>query len=64
MVQTAVRGGVPFVLKMADGNQYTVRSGDQVMVGRAHVVIMDEKQMPHVLPLITMSGINYLAKEG
>jgi hypothetical protein len=47
---------------MADGNAYEVRSRDQIMVGIAHVVIMDDKLLPHVLPLLTITGLSYLEK--
>jgi len=60
MIETAVREGVPFLVKMAEGNAYEVRSREQIMVGKAHIVIMDDKLLPHVLPLLTVTGLSYL----
>jgi hypothetical protein len=59
LIETAVREGVPFTIKMADGHSYEVRDRDKIMVGKAHVVIMDEKLLPHVLPMLTITGLSY-----
>jgi len=59
-LETALREGIPFVIKMADGEQYKVTKNHQVALGGSHVVFMDGKDLPHVLPMLTMTGISYL----
>ena len=49
---------------MADGAKYTVRERYQVAVGRTSVVAFDDKDLAHILPLLTMTGITYLKKNG
>ncbi len=56
-----MREGVPFVIKMADGNQYTVTDRAHIALGSTYAMVVDEKDLPHVLPLLTMTGISYLA---
>ncbi len=59
-VQTAINEGIPFEIKMADGLKCKVRERYQVAVGRTSVVVLDEKDRAHILPLLTMTGISYL----
>src|SRR5438105_4184521 len=61
-IETAVREGVPFVVNMADGRQYEVRSQFDIAIGKTNAVVLDERSLPHVLPLLTMTGISYLPK--
>jgi hypothetical protein len=63
-LETAVREGVPFQIKMADGEKYNVPARDRIIVGTTRVVIMDEHDIPHVLPMLTMTGITYLPPNG
>lgn len=63
-VITAKREGVPFEINMADGKAYRVDDGERIIVGRTTVIVMDEKECPHILPLLTMTGISYLKKNG
>lgn len=63
LIQTAVREGLPFTIKMADGNEYAVDSTEQIMVGKAHVVVMDRDLLPHVLPMLTITGLSYREKK-
>jgi len=63
-VETAIVEGLPFQIKMADGAKYTVRERYQVAVGRTSVVAFDDKDLAHILPLLTMTGITYLKKNG
>jgi hypothetical protein len=44
---------------MADGHAYDVDQPEQIMIGKAHVVVMDKKQLPHVLPMLTIMGLSY-----
>ncbi len=60
-VQTAIQeGGVPFVIKMADGEKYEVSDRFRVAVGNTSVILIGEDDAPHILPLLTMTGISYL----
>jgi hypothetical protein len=59
-MQIAIDEGIPFLIKMADGEKYKVTDRFKVALGRAHVVVLDKLDMPHVLPLLTMTGISYL----
>jgi hypothetical protein len=59
-LETAMREGVPFVIKMADGNQYTVTDRTRIALGSSYAMVVDENDLPHVLPLLTMTGLSYL----
>lgn len=59
-VETAVKEGIPFLIRMADGEKYEVSSQFKIAIGKSHVVIIDREDLPHVLPLLTMTGISYL----
>jgi hypothetical protein len=60
-VKIALNEGIPFAVNMADGRQYTVTNRDQVPLGPTRIVVVDEKGLAHVLPLLTVTGISYLA---
>lgn len=62
-VKLALNEGIPFVVKMADGRKYTVTDRHQVALGPTYIMLVDEKDLPHILPLRTMTGISYLAAE-
>jgi hypothetical protein len=62
-VETAVREGLPFAINMADGRQYKVADQYKIAIGATRVVVLDERDLPHVLPLPTMTGLSYLPKE-
>lgn len=59
-IQTAINEGVPFVIRMADGEKYTVTDRQRIALGGSYVMVVDDKDLPHVLPLLTMTGISYL----
>lgn len=63
-IQTAINEGLPFEIRMADGTKYRVRERYQVAVGRTSVVVFDDKDLAHILPMLTMTGITYLRKNG
>ena len=63
-IQMAINEGIPFEIKMADGAKYRVRERYQVAVGRTSVVVIDNKDLAHVLPMLTMTGLTYLKKNG
>ena len=59
-IETAIREGIPFIIKMADGEKYEVSNRYQVALGRTSVMLVGNDDMPPVLPLLTMTGISYL----
>jgi hypothetical protein len=61
-LETAIREGIPFVIKMADGEKYEVTRSHQIALGKAHAVVMDKNDLPHVLPMLTMTGLSYLKR--
>ena len=63
-LETAVREGIPFVINMADGKSYEIRRPYRVALGISQVVVLDDRDLPHILPMLTMTGISYLPKEG
>ncbi len=63
-MQTAVREGIPFQIRMADGEHYNVSDRYRVAVGKTTAIVVGEDDMPHILPLLTMTGITYLKDGG
>jgi hypothetical protein len=63
VLDTAVREGIPFEIRMADGEKYHVYSRDRIIIAGTRVVLVDDKDIPHVLPLLTMTGVTYLRPE-
>lgn len=61
-VQVAINEGIPFDIKMADGRKYRVSDRYQVALGHAAVIVIGDDDMPHVLPLLTMTGLSYLKR--
>jgi hypothetical protein len=59
-VQTAIEEGIPFLIKMADGEKYKVTDRYRIALGKDYVVMVGADDSPHVLPLLTMTGISYL----
>ena len=59
----AINEGIPFAVNMADGRQYEVRDRLSIALGPTQIVILDQHGNPHILPLLTMTGISYLPKE-
>lgn len=62
-VITAINEGIPFEIRMADGVSYIVRNKYEVAVSRTTVCVIDERGLPHVLPLLTVTGLTYLRPE-
>ncbi len=56
-VQTAIQEGIPFLIKMADGEKYAVTDRYKVALGRTTVIVVDENDSPHILPLLTIIGV-------
>jgi hypothetical protein len=63
VLETAAREGIPFRISMADGKEYVVNDQFKIALGVARVVVMDDRDLPHVLPMLTMTGVSYLPKE-
>lgn len=59
-IQTAINEGIPFLIRMADGEKYEVTDRYRIALGRTTVIVVGKNDMPHVLPLLTMTGITYL----
>jgi hypothetical protein len=59
-IRTAIREGIPFVIKMADGEKYEVSDRYRVALGKTSVIVVGANDMPHILPLLTVTGISYL----
>jgi len=59
-IQTAIKEGIPFLIRMADGEKYEVADRYQIALGQTTVIIVGKDDMPHILPLLTMTGISYL----
>ena len=47
--------GIPFLIRMADGEKYEVNDRLNIALGRTHVVVIDKRDLPHMLPLLTMT---------
>ena len=48
------------MIRMADGQKYEVTDRNRIALGRISVIVVGNNDMPHVLPLLTMTGISYL----
>lgn len=59
-IQTAIEEGIPFLIRMADGEKYKVADRYRIALGKSTVIVVGRDDMPHVLPLLTMTGISYL----
>lgn len=62
-LQTAVREGIPFAINMADGKTHEVREQWKIAIGNARIIVLDDRDLPHILPMLTMTGISYLPKD-
>jgi hypothetical protein len=59
VIETAKLEAIPFSIKMADGRQYRVDRAEQIHIAKTHVVVIDQKTLPHILPLLTITGLSY-----
>jgi hypothetical protein len=59
-IQTAINEGIRFLIKMADGEKYEVSDRYRIALGKTTVIVVGKGDMPHILPLLTMTGISYL----
>jgi hypothetical protein len=60
VIETAKKEGIPFSVKMADGREYRVNRAEQIHIAKTHIIIIDEKVLAHMLPLLTITGVSYL----
>jgi hypothetical protein len=59
---TAIREDIPFVIKMADGEKYEVTESYKIAVGKSYAMVVDKRDLPHVLPMRTMTDLSYLKR--
>lgn len=59
-VKLAIDEGIPFEINMADGKTYVVPDKYSVSLLGNTAVIVVENTLPRILPLLTITGINYL----
>lgn len=59
-VQLAMKEGYPFEIRMADGKTYHVPDEYSIALLKNTAVIVVEDGLPHILPLLTVTGISYL----
>ncbi len=60
---TAIQEGLPFEIKMADGEKYHVDDAASIAVGKTAIIVIDARDdQPHWLPLPTVTGVSYLRK--
>jgi hypothetical protein len=59
-IESAVAGGRPFALRMADGREYLVPHRDYISLPprASYVIVYDDNGHFTVLPLLTMTGFN------
>ena len=58
-IETAIKEGIPFLIKMADGEKYEVSEPHRIAVGRSYVIVVGKHDdLPHILPMLTMTGIS------
>jgi len=62
-IQIAINEGIPFLIRMADGQKYEVSDRYQIALGQTTVIVIGKDDMPHILPLLTMTGISYLKEK-
>lgn len=69
-IEDATQRGVPFTLKVADGDAYKVPHPDYIFLPpkdggrRTYVIVHNEKGFASVLPLITITSLTYLVDAG
>jgi len=59
-IESAIQGGLPFVLRMADGREYQVPHRDYISLSPkgTFVTVYDDEERYFVLPLLTMTGLS------
>jgi len=49
-LETAMKEGIPFLIRMADGENYGVRDGNRIALGTKAVILVGNDDMPRILP--------------
>lgn len=60
IIETAIREGTPFEIEMASGTRIKVNRKEDALLRQSYLIVVDEQDSPHVLPLLTMTGVHYL----
>ena len=60
-VEMAIKKGIPFEINMADGKSYRVEDEFSIALIGETALIVVENMLPHILPLLTVTGISYLS---
>lgn len=69
-IEEAVERGVPFRLKVADGDEFWVPHRDYVFLPpkaapkRTYVIVHNDRGYASYLPLLTITSLTYLADVG
>ena len=59
-VELAIKEGIPFEINMADGKSYRVNDQFSIaLIGKTAVIVVEDT-LPHIVPLLTVTGISYL----
>lgn len=59
-IELAIKEGIPFEINMADGKSYRVNDEFSIaLIGKTAVIVVEDT-LPRILPLLTITGINYL----
>lgn len=56
----AIEKGIPFQIKMDDSQKHSVSSHCRIALGEATVIIVGKDDMPHMFPMVRVTGISYL----
>ena len=64
-IKDAVASGKPFIVRMADGREYSVPHRDFILVPPkgSYVIVAENDGHYNVLPLLTLTGIRSLEAE-
>jgi hypothetical protein len=64
-IEAAIQKNLPFNIRMADGHEYRVPHRDYIALppAGAFVIVFDDKECAHYLPLLTMTGLVFQAAD-
>ncbi len=58
-VQTAINGGIPFVINMTDGRKFAVPDASRITLGTTSVVVVDDDGTPHLLSIAGIASFTF-----
>ena len=70
LIEEAVERGVPFKLKVADGDEFSVPHPDYIFLPpksgsmRTYVMVHNDKGFASILPLLTITSLTYKVGDG